>query len=356
MNIYKRRCLTILFLILIGGGFRKNMKNKKYKLLLLITALLLSLKISQAFTQSIGFQSRPAGYLFGGQLTFDIYKPYASIFINLKRYERPTIIQSGEETYIYSKLIRQLYLPKFALFQTTLYQLSTLSTYLETDYPQIFNRFNTYFDLNLIRSISSGYEEPYSFSLFLGNIVLLGFASHKNGEQKLLKQSGSALAGFLISTGNHQICDNIYLTDRWYQYEFMLVGDLKEKNIRRILWNFRVGLKHHQNKIFRNVFLFSVKRSHSTWEKTGFSLIKNSVFRYKSYVPTSFSDNPPLFVYHCLSYGKKVLIKLFNKKMFLVLGGGIRWEWIYRFDRNQNKFESKPGGNLVWLFQPNIEF
>ena len=318
--------------------------------------LLLFFLILQAFPQSLGFQSWRAGYLIGGQLTFDTYEPYCSFFMNLKRNNQPSIIQAGGETYIYSKLIRKLYLPKFILFQTTFYQLSALSTYLETDHPQLFNRFNTYFDLNLMRSIGSGYEEPYSFSLFFGNIVLLGYVSTTNGQKDRLRQAGSALAGFLISTGNHQISDNIYLNDRWVQYELMLVGDLKEKNQRKISWNFRIGFKLHRNKLFRNVFLFAMKRSHSTWEKTGFSFLKNSIFKYTSYIPISFSDNPPLFVQHCISYGKKISVKLLSRKMFLVLAGGIRWEWIYQYNHKLKRFNSKPSGNFIWLIQPNIEF
>ena len=160
-----KRYLTILFLIM------NNIKIKVAIFACLISVLLLD---SNALPQSIGFQSRPAGYLFGGQLAFDIYKPYGSVYMNLKRHERPTVIQSGGEVDIYSKLGKQLYLPKFILFQATLYQLSALSTYLETDR----------------------------------------------------------------------------------------------------------------------------------------------------------SDNPPLLVYHCFSYGKKIPVKLFNKKIFLILAGGIRWEWI----------------------------
>jgi len=136
----------------------------------------------------------------------------------------------------------------------------------------------------------------------------------------------------------------------------MLVGDLKEKNVRKISWNFRFGIKQHNNKIFRNVFLFAVERSHSIFKRTGLSFIKNSILKYKSYVPTSFMDNPPFFVFHHFSFGKKIPIKLLNRKMFLVFAGGIRWEWIYRYDRKIKKFESKPSGNFIWLIQPNIEF
>jgi hypothetical protein len=320
------------------------------------TVIFLLSMLSQISGQNIGFQAKPAGFLIGGQLTYDIYEPYCSIYMNLKRYDRPRIVQPGKEVDIYTNLLRRLTIPKFILFQTSFYQLAALSSYLETDQKRIFNRFNTFYDLNLIRSIGSSYEEPYSFSLLLGNITFLGYGPNKNKDKKYLKQSGSALAGFLISTGNHQICDNIYLVDRWYQYEFMLVGNLKEKNVRQISWNFRFGVKQHNNNIFRNVILLSVERKHSIFNRTGFSLTKNSILKYKSYVPTSFSDNPPVFVYHNFSFGKKFPVKFFNRKMFLVFAGGFRWEWIFRYDRKLKQFESKPSGNFIWLVQPNIEF
>jgi len=334
----------------------KNMKKLKINIFLFNILLFQIILNSWLPAQSIGFQKRPGGYLIGGQATFDIYKPYCSFYVNLKRNERPTTIQSGDELDIYSRLGTRLYLPKFILFQTTFYQLSTLSSYLETNHPQIFNKFNTYYGLNIIRSIGAGYEEPYAFSLFLGNIILLSYDKSNKNKNELYKQSGSALAGFLLSTGNHQISDNIYINDQWYQYELMFVGDLKEQKIRKISWNFRLGIKYHSNRILRDIFLLAIERSHSTWQKTGFSLFKNSIFKYKSYVPTSFKDNPPPVVYQCFSYGKKIPINIFKKNIFLIIAGGVSWEWVYHYDRNTKKFESKPSGSLVWLFQPNIEF
>ena len=311
---------------------------------------------SSVFSQSFGIQKRAAGYLIGGQFTFDFYKPFASAYINLERFSEPMIIQSGGEREIYAKLGSQLYLPKFILFQATLYQLSALSSYLETDLPTTYHRFDTVYNLNVLRALGGSFEEPYSFSLFLGNITFLGYSAKDEGKQKKLKQSGSALAGFLVSIGNHQICDNIYLRDRWYQYELMLVGKLDEKYVRRISWNFRIGFKQNNIDLFHNVILLAIERSHSTWQKSRFSLLKNSIFAYKTYTPISYGDNPPVLIYHHLSYGKKLPVDLFNKKIFFILGGGVKWEWTYLYDRLANTFTSKPSGNLTWLIQPNIEF
>ncbi len=308
------------------------------------------------YSQTIGLQTAKNGLLLGGQATFDFYKPYVSIFAHIKPNSTPLIIQQGDESKIYSLLLNQMYYPKFILFQTTFYQLSSLSSYLETDHDKIFARFDLIGDINLLKSIGGGFEEPYAFTLFLGNLVYLSYIDSTRTESLKRRQSGSALAGLAFSWGNHQICDNIYFHDFWYQIELMLTGVLKEQTARKITWNFRAGVKYHKNNLMPDVFIFSVERSHSTFYPAGFSLIKNSVFKYRVYLPLSKTSEMPFFVYQHFSFGKKIPVTLIGKKMLLVLGVGARWEWIAKYDRRRKQFESSPSANFLWLVQPNIEF
>ena len=113
----------------------------------------------------------------------------------MKRLQKPVALQKGEEGEIYLRLGRRLIFPSYLLFEITGYPLSALSSYLETDYYKTYNRFNVYSDLNFLRSIGAGFEEPYAFSLFLGNVL---FLAYQGSYENRLKQSGSALAGFLI--------------------------------------------------------------------------------------------------------------------------------------------------------------
>ncbi len=311
---------------------------------------------SNSYAQTIAFNSKAKGYYYGGQFTFDLYKPFISTYAHFKKNVLPVLINPDEGKVTYFILLRRFFEPKFFLFQTTFYQLASLSTVLETDYSDTFNRFNINGDLNIIRSIGGDYEDPYAFTIFLGNVLYLIFAPNVNDKPVKKKQSGSALAGFAYSFGYHQISDNIYLHDHWHQFEILLVGKLKEPGIRKMSWNFRFGVKYHNNPLFRNIFIVSLERNHSHYKFNHFSFTKNSVFKYKVYIPMSFSDNPPFTVYQYISYGKKFPISLFRKKMFLVFGGGVKWEWVYKFDRKIKKFQEKPSGNLVWLIQPNIEF
>jgi hypothetical protein len=329
------------------------MKENKETVLMISIVASLFFYSSQNFCQSIAFHSKPLDYHVGGQLTFDIYKPFASIYFNLNRMQKPVALQKGGEGEIYLRLGRRLIFPGYLLFQITGYPLSALSSYLETDYYNTYNRFNLYSDLNILRSVGVGFEEPYAFSVFLGNILYLAY---QDSLANRLKQSGSALGGFLISTGKHQIYNNIYLHNSWYQIELMLVGNLNEPKRRKILWNFRIGAKFHQNEFLRDMFTLSIEHSHTDWRSTGWSLVKNSIFKYQAHLPIPLYEDKTHAASHLIFYGKKFPVNLYHTRVLLVLGFGIRWEWIRFYDHNLARFDPDPKSQLIWLIQPNVEF
>ncbi|MDW7680332.1 MAG: hypothetical protein SCK70_07185 [bacterium] len=130
-----------------------------YRILLIVCIFTINIGAISSYSQTIAFQKRLSGYLTGGQATFDIYKPYASMFINLKKNVKPFIFETGNEAEIFSMLARNFTTPEFLLFQTTFYQLSALSSYLESEHTAVYHRFNTYADINLMRSVGAGYED-----------------------------------------------------------------------------------------------------------------------------------------------------------------------------------------------------
>lgn len=326
--------------------------NKKNILTILVLSTLLLFPF-QNFCQSIAFHSKPLGYHVGGQMTFDLYKPFASIYFNMKRLQKPVALQKGAEEEIYFRLGQRLIFPSYLLFQITGYPLSALSSYLETDHYDSYEQFNIFEDFNLLRSVGVGFEEPYAFSLFLGNILFLAYA---DSAENRLKQSGSALAGFLISSGRHQIYNNIYLYDNWYQIELMLIGNLAEPKRRKISWNFRLGAKLHQNEHLRDVFTLTIERSHTDWRSPSWTLAKNSIFKYQAHLPIPSSKDSTPATSHLITYGKRVPLNLFQKKIFLVLGVGVRWEWVKLYHHDLNQFDPEPESQLIWLIQPNLEF
>ena len=133
------------------------MTRKCFTLLLTMVLFFFTKNI---ISQTIAIQGKPGGYLTGAQITFDIYRPYLSIYGNFRKNTKPNIIKQGDESKIYSYLGKQILSPKFVLLQTTFYQLSALSSYLETDEQNHFNRFNSVGGINLLSSVGMGNEEP----------------------------------------------------------------------------------------------------------------------------------------------------------------------------------------------------
>ncbi|MDZ7375176.1 MAG: hypothetical protein ONB13_01030 [candidate division KSB1 bacterium] len=286
-------------------------------------------------------------------MSLDIYKSYAPFYIHLERNKKPTIWRKGEELEIYTNLSQRLLLPRYLLIQFTAYPLATLSSYLETDRYRYYQRFNLLSDVNLIRSIGAGYEEPYAISILLGNIL---FLVYQDSSSQKLKQSGSALAGFLVSTGGHQIYNNINMADRWYQPELILTGNIQENKRKKLTWNFRLGIKLHQNSFFNHEITMAIERSHSDYKANGWSLVRNSIFKFYTNVPINHGNDHEALPRHLILFGKKFPIAISRYKIFGTFSIGAKWERIRKFDHLLREFEPNSVKVITWIVQPNLEF
>ncbi|MDZ7261308.1 MAG: hypothetical protein ONB05_04290 [candidate division KSB1 bacterium] len=310
---------------------------------------------SQGSAQTTAFSSNLRGYQLGGTLGLGAYQTYGSLYFNLQRYARLQVLSAEEEVRLYQRLLSQLPRPRYVLFQVTVYPLAGLSSSLETDYPEVFDKFRLFGTTNLLRSLGSGPEEPYALSLFLGNIAI--FARPGPSESSKQRQTGSAVAGFIISAGHWHILDNIRIVDRWFEAELKLKGSLNEPKQRRLTWDFRLGVKLHQNNLVHDVAVLSILRDQSDWDYKGWSLWRNSVFHYTGYVPIGpGKDGRPFMVRHLLSIGKKYPLRLAGRSVLLRLSLGILWEWVRLFDREIRQFQPAASTHQVWLIQPSVEF
>lgn len=322
--------------------------NKKISILFMLIVLTF---FRNALSQTISHAGQIGPAYIRGQLTFDFYKPYGSIYIG---FERPKIMETGRERKIYAELTRRLIVPKYFLVQSTLYPIAAWSSHWETKHYEWFRRFKIYKGINGLRAIGSGFEEPYALSLFLGNIVRLVYFEH-NDRKSRPKNAGSSLAGFLLSAGNHFIYNNIYLNGRWYQAELMLIGDSRSPQQQRF-WNFRIGTKIYSNSFINNALTVFLERNSTDFAETGFSLLKNSILKYQAKFALEQSEEKTPASFQMVNFAKKFPVKLFGRKAFLVLGTGMKWEWIRRYDHDAGKFEESPSSQFVWLFTPNVEF
>lgn len=329
------------------------------RLIKYLVLLLLLIIPNFVFSFQLGISKRTLGYYWGAQTTLGPYRSYSSLYINFLRNAPIEVMNPKQEYQIFTRLLEKIYAPHYFLLQGTIYPTATISSFVETDNPKLFNRFNTYFDLNLLRAVGGGYEEPYAVSIFLGNLIFFSrdrIINTLNRSER--KQTGSALGGFLISGGHWHIQDNIRIDDWWYEILFMLGGSLNETSVRRIEWNFRTGLKFHQNPLPADVASVTIQRDHSEWKYRGWSLLRNSGFKYICHFPVGEdARHLPFTSRHYFILSKKYPWPkpIFGINFLLKFGLGVDWEYIKEFDRQQRTFFSKETSSLSWVIQPNID-
>lgn len=316
---------------------------------------LIIFNVCSALALDIGAHHRLFGFYLGENISLNPYKVFGSAYMNFRRHAPIHAIQPQQENRMYQHLLQGFGLPRFVLVQATLNPLATVSAFCETDDPVLFNRCKVYPGINWLKSLSTGPEEPYALSLFLGNITFFRRATASVSETR---QTGSALAGVVFSTGHWHILDNIRIDDRWYEVELALTGRFFEPpQQRKLTWDFRLGYKTHENPLAFDVAVLSLNRSHSDWQFKNWSLFQNSEFNAAFNFPVGAdSRHRPLLTRIYLVFTKKYPITLLRRTWLLKLGTGVVHARIRRFDRDTRDFEPRESDKFVWLIKPNIEF
>ncbi|MEE4311626.1 MAG: hypothetical protein V2J62_07120 [candidate division KSB1 bacterium] len=311
-----------------------------------------------SYCQSLNVHGSVAGCESGVTLSPGVYKSYGSAFINLRRLDSTPIFRVEEESAVYRWLMPRLLSPRHLVFQATLYPLAYASSQLESFHRKTFDRFN-FLDMNLLRTLGMGPEEPYAISFLFGNMALLGFRQKEEVSGVRLRQAGTMFAGLLLSGGHWHIHDNIRVDDLWYHGELIVTGNFKYATAapQKIEWDFRLGTKIHRNDLAPDVLTFSLFRSHTDWNQHGFSLIRNARLEYEAHFPLSDKPGSRHFTSRQMfTYAKKVPLVLLGRYIALRLGGGVMWERTRLFDRDEWQFEVEESEHFTWLVQPSIEF
>ena len=325
---------------------------------LILSAVICLMPAKLSFCQSLNVHGSIAGYESGVTLSPGVYKSYGSAFINLRRLDSTPIFRVREEAAVYRWLMQRWLNPKHLIFQATLYPLAFTSSQLESFHRNDFNRFN-FLDMNLLKTIGMGQEEPYALSFLFGNMALLGFRQKEGGSGFRLTQAGTMFAGLLLSGGHWHIHDNIRVDDVWYHAELIVTGNFKyaAPAPKKIEWDFRLGAKIHDNDLAPDVLTISLYRSHTDWNRRGFSLLRNARLEYEAHFPLNYKPGSRDFTSRQMfTYSKKLPVVVRGRYIALRLGGGVMWERTRLFDRDAWRFDIGESANLTWLVQPSIEF
>jgi hypothetical protein len=318
--------------------------------------LILLLCISAGQAQQFSLRTSIHGYESGMTVAPGIYKTYINGFLCFRKLTSTPIFNPRHESALYAWLLAKSLTPRYIVVQATAYPTAMTSSYLETYHPgEFFNlKLNGW---NWLRSIGSNAEEPHAFSLLVGNFAFLGYREQIGDGKERIRQSGSGMAGLLLTTGQWHIQDNIRINDRWWQAEIILTGLLNEPHVRKMLWNFRAGVKVHDNPLLQDVVLISLFRDHTNWRGWNWSLDRNSVINYEAQFPLKRNwRHGYVLLRQYLTYGKKWPLTIAQRQMAVRISGGILWEVVRKYNHDQRYFETSDQRQIIWIVQPGVEF
>jgi len=200
----------------------------------------------------------------------DAYYSNASIFIDLDPDQEITNAINMSEKDIYSNLLLNTFSPNIILFEASLHPMGITGLYLKNKQKDLYEKSDVQ-DVNLVKAITAGYEEPYSLSFFIGRMMVFKDKDSDNiGKNR-------AYMGYLFSVGDYSIKDNIAHFDKWLNIEFKLKGT-RSKEESDLDWSFRLGTKIHQNDNFVNSIYIGARRSSTDYKESVWSFVYNSAF------------------------------------------------------------------------------
>ena len=200
----------------------------------------------------------------------DAYYSNISAFIDLDRDNNITDATSFSETQIYTDLILKTFNPNIFLLEASVHPMGIGGLYFRQNHEDMYDKAKIQ-DFNLVKSVTVGFEEPYSLSFFVGRMMVF-----KNKKDDHIGKN-RAYIGYLVTIGDYSIKDNLAHYDKWYNLEFKLKGT-RDKQDRDLDWSFRVGTRIHQNTNFENSVYIGARRSSIDYKKSAWSFMYNNSF------------------------------------------------------------------------------
>jgi hypothetical protein len=275
---------------------------------------------------------------FGWEL--DPYYSNLSFTIPLTKTPVPEVTDKNEFA-IYGLLLKNAFFPRFVLFEAAVFPMPLLGVSTKKLAPDLYRTFNIGSkDLNLLEAITAGFQEPYAFSVFFGDLV----AFVKPGEEKI--NSNKGYMGYLFSYSNQHIKRNVLVHDHNLELEWKLKGDrifAKEK----LSWSFRVGAKIHDNPDISDTVYLGFRRNNLDFNAFFLSFLDNSSINLR----WDFSMKNGRLLRQEYTVGKTIPIPDWRIALKLDVGIILEDPAIYSGTLRDTNSQS-----VIAIIRPNIEF
>lgn len=265
----------------------------------------------------------------GTSIIPDFYHSYANLYYQLQR-EPPVYIFQESETGLYRDLLKRSYLPSYALVELTLYPTTTLSAWIASNHRDFYDQFTVIGDINLIGSISGGYQEPWSVSLFLGQLA--PFITMDDEENLLVVATG--VGGLVLTGGLYQIFNNCLLRSDWYRIEWKLKGESLTDSI-VYDWDIKIGYRHYGLREIDNTLLFCYTRDRMSLGRFDWRWLENSRQEFELQFPLTRQGGRMSRLR--LIYGKAIPFR----RWMIGLGIGVIYENRRQYEGETGQFSSQ---------------
>ena len=268
----------------------------------------------------------------------DAYYSNVGLFLPLTHAPIPDLAEQSEVE-IYRHLLLTSWPPRFALLELSVNPMPVLGVYLKKHHPSFYDQ--TDFDgINLIESVTAGFQEPFAVTLFFGNVATFV----RRGENR--QETNKGYMGYLLSIGSQHIKNNVMIEDHWLEAEWKLKGDRNFQDLSHH-WSFRLGAKLHENSGIADFGYFGLRRSLLDFHGAIFSWLENSEIDLK----TDFSLADGRFLGQEVVVGKKFPLR--DAKVALSLDLGCIWQ---RASRYAERYRDPEDQAFTVVLRPNIEF
>lgn len=267
---------------------------------------------------------------------------YTDLDINIPLTEKPIpTITSDSETEIYRELTKGSLIPRFMLLEASVYPMPVLGAYIKRHTPGLYSQGEIgHSGVNIFESITAGFQEPYAFSVFFGNVARLVRPNEK------LVEDNMGYSGYLVSVGNKHIKDNTLISDNWMELEWKIKGKFDYPG-RKVDWSFRIGARKNSNPYIVDQVYISIQRSNLDFHAPFLNWIANSNLDMKLF----FSQYGGKVVREEYVVGKKYPVTRY--RFSPTLDFGLIWDSPGSYT---GPLQTKSVSTWTLVFRPSVEF
>ncbi|UCH10543.1 MAG: hypothetical protein JSU61_01210 [Fidelibacterota bacterium] len=209
------------------------------------------------------------------------YRSYASLFVDLAGKDE-LLVWHEDEVKLYRDLIRRSFQRDYLVVEATGYPLAALSAWMETEQNAHYHQFDIGDEFNLLRSLGAGSQEPWSMSLFLGQ--LLTYWSMDDQDELVIAARGAA--GMVATAGLQQLFDNCIVDAPWTRIEWKVKGEGSD-GPRERYWDLKVGHRWYGLAEIPNTLTFTLERGRTNRERFRWKPAQNSISLVQLQMPTT---------------------------------------------------------------------